>query len=65
MAARKISTGQVVNCLLKGTIDEPVHLNTYGDNKASLRRRCAGKDLIVSVAIDLENSLVIITTYER
>lgn len=51
MRQRKVSLPQVLACLLRGTISEPVHQDMHGNWKATLAHRHAGEDIRVAVAI--------------
>lgn len=51
----------VIECLQHGTTDEPVALDTHGNWKMTIWKRVAGKDVRVSVALDLPNRAIVIT----
>ncbi len=59
MRRRKITALQVVNCLQKGQISEPVHLDIHGLWKLTVTRTCAGESIAVAVSIDSPNAIVI------
>ncbi len=62
MKERDVSTQQVLNVLRSGTIHEPVYFdNINGSWRATLRRTAAGVEVKVGVAIDLAESVIVIT----
>ena len=65
MRQRKINLVQVINCLLKGQIDEGPSLDTHGNWVCSVRWRHAGDFIKVAVALkhDLKTGkkLIVIT----
>ena len=63
MRQRKVSPVQVIACLQRGIICEPVALDLHGNWKLTVSHRVAGKDLDVAVAIDVPNRAIIITVF--
>ena len=63
MRQRKVSPVQVIACLQRGIIREPVALDLHGNWKLTVSHRVAGKDLDVAVAIDVPNRAIIITVF--
>jgi hypothetical protein len=55
MRQRRINQRQVMECLRKGRICEPVHLTIHGDWKATLEHRYAGDVVRVAVAIERQD----------
>lgn len=56
MRKRKVTRMQVMECLRKGTIDEPAHLNIHGDWQATLAHQNAGDLVKVAVAIERQEN---------
>ncbi|NDU91171.1 MAG: DUF4258 domain-containing protein [Ferrovum sp.] len=52
MRKRKVTRMQVIECLRKGAISEPAHLNIYGDWQATLTHQNAGDQVKVAVSIE-------------
>ena len=52
MWQRHINQRQIMECLRRGRICEPVHLTMYGDWKATLEHQYAGDVVRVVVAIE-------------
>lgn len=52
MRERKITFREVLECLRKGVICEPAHLNQEGDWKATLRHQSGGESVQVAVALE-------------
>lgn len=63
MRQRKVSPVQIIACLLRGIVAEPVALDLHGNWKLTLSHRVAGKDLNVAVAIDVPSRAIIITVF--
>jgi hypothetical protein len=63
MRQRKASPAQVLTCLQRGIISEPVALDPYGNWKLTVAHRVAGKDLNVAVAIDIPSRAIVITVF--
>lgn len=63
MRQRKVSPVQVLTCLQRGIISEPVALDLHGNWKLTVAHRVAGKDLNVAVAIDVPNRAIVITVF--
>ena len=63
MRQRKVSPVQVIACLQRGIIREPVVLDLHGNWKLTVSHRVAGKDLDVAVAIDVPNRAIVITVF--
>ena len=63
MRQRKVSPVQVIACLQRGIIREPVALDLHGNWKLTVSHRVAGKDLDVAVAIDVPNRAIVITVF--
>lgn len=61
MVQRSVTRPMVIECLRHGTTDEPVALDAHGNWKMTIWKRVAGKDVRVSVALDLPNRAVVIT----
>ncbi len=52
MRERKVTRMQVMECLRKGTISEPAHLNIHGEWQATLTHQNAGDQVKVAVSIE-------------
>lgn len=52
MRERHINMSQVLDCLRKGTVSEPAHVDVHGNWKATLERQCAGDVVRVAVALE-------------
>jgi hypothetical protein len=63
MRQRKVSPAQVLTCLQRGIISEPVALDPHGNWKLTVAHRVAGKDLNVAVAIDIPSRAIVITVF--
>ena len=63
MRQRKVSPVQVIACLQRGVVREPVALDLHGNWKLTVSHRVAGKDLDVAVAIDVPNRAIVITVF--
>ena len=63
MRQRKVSPVQVIACLQRGIIREPVALDLHGNWKLTVSHRVAGRDLNVAVAIDVPNRAIVITVF--
>lgn len=63
MRQRKVSTSQVLTCLQRGIVAEPVALDLHGNWKLTVTHRAAGAELDVAVAIDLPNRAIVITVF--
>jgi hypothetical protein len=60
---RNVSTKQVIDCLLKGTISEGPYLTSSGETRCNVRRHAAGEELTCVVEFDLPRGLLIVTVY--
>ncbi len=63
MRQRKVSLVQVIACLQRGIVSEPVALDLHGNWKLTVSHRIAGKDLNVAVAIDVPSRAIVITVF--
>ena len=63
MRQRKVSPVQVIACLQRGIIREPVALDLHGNWKLTVSHRVAGRDLNVAVAIDVPSRAIVITVF--
>lgn len=63
MKTRQATPVQVLECLRKGVIREPVALDLHGNWKLTVSHRVAGVDLNAVVAIELPSRAIVITTY--
>ena len=63
MRQRKVSTAQVLACLQRGIVAEPVALDLHGNWKLTVTHRAAGMDLDVAVAIDVPKRAIVITVF--
>ncbi len=63
MRQRKVSPVQVLACLQRGIVSEPVALDLHGNWKLTVSHWVAGKDLDVAVAIDVPNRAIVITVF--
>jgi hypothetical protein len=63
MRQRKVSMVQVITCLERGIVSEPVALDAHGNWKLTVSHRVAGKDLEVAVAIDVPQRAIVITVF--
>lgn len=60
---RNISTLQIQQCCLKGTIIEGPFLNSHGNWQVSLFRLAAGQKVTCVVAIDWPSRLIVVMVY--
>lgn len=63
MRQRKITPAQVLACLQRGIVSEPVTLDVYGNWKLTVSQRVSGKNLDVAVAIDVPSRAIVITVF--
>jgi len=63
MRQRKVSPVQVIACLQRGFVSEPVARDAHGNWKLTVTHRVAGKDLNVAVAIDIPKRAIVITVF--
>ena len=63
MRQRKVTPVEIIACLLRGVVSEPVALDLHGNWKLTVTHRVAGKDLDVAVAIDVPRRAIIITVF--
>lgn len=63
MRQRKVSPVQVLACLQRGIVSEPVALDVHGNWKLTVTQRVAGKELNVAVAIDVPKRAIVITVF--
>lgn len=63
MQQRKVSTTQVLACLQRGIVAEPVALDLHGNWKLTVTHRAAGAELDVAVAIDVPRRAIVITVF--
>ena len=63
MRQRKITAVQVLACLQRGIVSEPVAQDVHGNWKLTVSQRVAGKELNVAAAIDVPNRAIIITVF--
>ena len=63
MRQRKVSLTQVLTCLQRGIVSEPVALDMHGNWKLTVAHRVAGKDLAVAVAVDVPSRAIVITVF--
>jgi Domain of unknown function (DUF4258) len=63
MRQRKVFSMQVLTCLQRGIVSEPVALDAHGNWKLTVTHRVAGKDLDVAVAIDVPRRAIVITVF--
>jgi hypothetical protein len=63
MRQRKVTPVQVIACLARGTVSEPVALDHFGNWKLTVSHRVAGRELNVAVAIDVPRRAIVITVF--
>lgn len=63
MRQRKVTPVQVLACLQRGIVSEPVALDFHGNWKLTVTHRVAGRDLDVAVAIDVPRRAIVITVF--
>lgn len=66
MRKRKITPRHVYECLLKGSIEEPAHLNIRGNWKCTLRHVWAGDDVRVVAVLEKDdqgNWIAVVTVF--
>lgn len=63
MRQRHVTPVQVLDCLQRGVAAEPVALDVHEHWKLTVSHRSAGKELNVSVAIDVPNRAIVITVF--
>jgi hypothetical protein len=63
MRQRKVTVPQIIACLQRGIVAEPVALDAHGYWKLTVSHRVAGKDLNVAVAIDVPSRAIVITVF--
>lgn len=63
MRQRKVTPVQIITCLQRGIVSEPVALDMHGNWKLTVTHRVAGKDLNVAVAIDVPSRAIVITVF--
>ena len=63
MRQRKVSTAQVLACLQRGIVAEPVALDLHGNWKLTVTHRAAGTELQVAVAVDVPRRAIVITVF--
>ncbi len=63
MRQRKVTPVQIITCLQRGIVSEPVVLDMHGNWKLTVMHRVAGKDLNVAVAIDVPSRAIVITVF--
>lgn len=64
MVQRKVSSQQILQCLQRGSIEEPAHLTIYGDWSATIGYFTGGEYVNVAVAITKDNKgevIIVIT----
>ncbi len=63
MRQRYVTPTQIIACLQRGIVSEPVSLDLHGNWKLTVAHRAAGWDLNVAVAIDLPKRAIVITVF--
>lgn len=66
MKERKITPTQVYDCLRRGNISEPDHINMHGNWQCTLTRRHAGDEVTVAAALERVedgNWVAVVTVY--
>jgi len=63
LRGRKVTPVQVITCLQRGIISEPVALDLYGNWKLTVTHRVAGQNLDVAVAISVPDKAIVITLF--
>lgn len=63
MRQRNITLTQVIACLTKGIVHEPVALDQHGHWKLTMERRAGGRQIQVAAAIDLPTRAIVITVF--
>lgn len=63
MRQRKVTAFQVLTCLQRGIVAEPVALDVHGNWKLTVSHRVAGSELNVAVSIDVPNRAIVITVF--
>ncbi len=63
MRQRHVTATQIIACLQRGIVSEPVALDLHGNWKLTVTHRAAGRDLNVAVAIDVPKRAIVITVF--
>lgn len=65
MRERKITPTQIYDCLRRGIVCEPAHLNIHGNWQCTMTRKHAGDDVTVAVALHREDGdwVAVVTVY--
>lgn len=64
MKERKVSIRQIIECVSKGTVDEPAHINAHGNWSATVAYFTGGDYVKVATAIseDDKGELIVVIT---
>lgn len=65
MGERGISRRQIMTCLQKGAITEGPSRNTHGNWQVNVSRLAAGEEITCVVAIEHEQTLIVVTAFWR
>ena len=66
MRERKITPTQIYDCLKRGNVSEPAHVNLHGNWQCGLSRRHAGDELTVVAALERDEHghwIIVVTVY--
>jgi hypothetical protein len=66
MKERKIASTQIYECLRRGHVSEPAHVNIYGNWQCTLTWRHAGDDVSVAAVLERDENgdwIAVVTTY--
>ena len=66
MLERNITPTQVYQCLRRGSVSEPAHMNLHGNWQCTLKWRHAGDDVSVAAALERDDDghwVVVITVF--
>lgn len=65
MKERKIIRGHIDECLRKGRVIEPAHINIHGNWQATMTRRVAGLSVKVAVVVDIDKRVIVVTVMKE
>lgn len=66
MRERKITPTQVYECLRRGAVSEPAHLNIHGNWQCTLTWRHAGEEITAAAALERDDNgdwVAVVTVY--
>lgn len=63
MGKRHVTFPHILSCLRQGIVTEGPYKSVQGDWKCNLTRAIAGIDITASVAVNLEEKIIIVTVF--